>query len=174
MKAVSIKKVEAIIVSTLLIITSLFTFSNVAQANETNPQEEATTLLAVETYTPGNYYLGDFGFTDYNWGRERQYNANQMRVKPAWRATDSRTSEVDLLVKVKRVGGSVVFSKRFTPNDDVDGKDGVGLWYAESSWFNITKGATYQIYYEAFTASGYKPTGNKRKAYVHTWIELRN
>lgn len=132
-------------------------------------------LSAIASYGPGDHDLGGFTFKDKNQGASRTYNAKQMQIKPAWKATDSSTSEVDLYVKVVRAwNGDVAYARRFTLNDDVDGKDRDGWWYTESSWFNINSGSDYYIYYEAFTTPGYSGTGTTRSAHVHTWIELRN
>lgn len=133
------------------------------------------TLSSVGSYWPGDHDLGGFTFNDKNVGSSRTYYADQMQIKPAWKAADSSTSEVDLYVEVVRTwNGDVAYSNRFTLNDDTDGKDSAGWWYVESPWFDINNGSDYYIYYEAFTTPGYAQTGNARSANVHTWIELRN
>lgn len=132
-------------------------------------------LASVGSYWPGDHDLGGFTFQDKNQGSSRTYYANQMQIKPAWKPADNPSSEIDLYIKVVRAwNGDVAYEHRFTLNDDVDGKDGSGWWYAESPWFNINNGSDYYIYYEAFTTPGYSGTGTTRKADVHTWIELRN
>ena len=96
-----------------------------------------------------------------------------MRIKPAWKATDSTTSEVELEVKViDDQLGVCVYSHRFKLYEDVDGKDNAGWWYAESPYFRITYGHSYHFEYETFTATGYQPTGNNRSAAVHMWLNL--
>ena len=67
--------------------------------------------------------------------------------------------------------GTTPFKYRFSPKDDMNGKDGAGYWYAESGWTQIHSGHTYQIYYEAFTAPGYNGTGHNRKGTCTLWIE---
>lgn len=132
-------------------------------------------LSSVGSYWAGYHDLGGFTFTDKNKGASRTFYTNYMQIKPAWKAADSSTSEVDLYVKVVRAwNGDVAYEHRFTLRDDVDGKDSAGWWYAESPWFKINSGSDYYIYYEAFTTPGYTPTGSTRRANVHTWIELKN
>ena len=127
------------------------------------------------SYGAGDHDLGGFTFNDTNRGSARTFNTNQMQIKPAWKAADSSSSEVDLYIEVwNATRNERKFYHRFTLNDDVDGKDGAGWWYAESSWFDIDPGESYYIFYEAFTTPGYTPTGSNRSASVHTWIELRN
>ena len=169
--------------SILAIVVSMF--GTAAFADTANQQEngEEKVLIAsgiipltsVASYWPGDHDLGGFTFNDYNYGSTRTFYANYMQIKPAWKAADSTTSEVDLYIKVVREwNGYVAYQHRFTLSDDVDGKDGDGWWYAESPWFAINNGSDYYIYYEAFTTPGYTPTGYNRSAHVHTWIELSN
>lgn len=132
-------------------------------------------LSSVGSYWAGDHDLGGFTFTDKNRGASRTFHTQYMQIKPAWKAADSATSEVDLYVKVVRAwNGDVAYENRFTLKDDVDGKDSSGWWYVESPWFKINKDSDYYIYYEAFTTPGYAPTGSSRRASVHTWIELGN
>ena len=126
-------------------------------------------------YDTGYHDLGGFTFTDFNRGSDRIYYGNRLKVKPAWKPADKPSSEIDLLIEVRRASDNqLAFQKRFTLSDDEDGKDSAGWWYAESPWISINSGSAYYIYYEAFTTPDYTPTGDYRKAHVHTWIEVAN
>lgn len=161
-----------VVVATLAMVITMI--PSVAFA--ATPELDTTTNadVSVSSYVPVySWDLGGFTFTNTNIGASRKYNFNYMRIKPAWKASDSNTSEVDLLVKViKASDGHVAYSKRFTLSDDVDGKDGDGWWYAESDYFRIDYGENYYFFYEAFTTPGYTPTGYNRGAHVHMWLNL--
>lgn len=163
-------------------------FSTTAFAKEL-PVAEVTTALSdnngilprvswvsVGTYGAGEYQMEYVNFKDKTNGAIRTYNTQYMRIKPAWKATDSSTSEVELLVKViRKSNGDVAYSHRFKLSEDTDGhKDGEGWWYAKSAPFKINKTSDYFFYYEVFTADGYKGTGNTRSGEAHLWVELRN
>lgn len=126
------------------------------------------------TYGPGAYQIEYVNFKDKINGAIRTYNANYMRIKPAWNATDSSTSEVELLMKViRKSNGDVAYEHRFKLSDDIDHKkDAGGWWYAESPYFKINNTSDYFFYYEVFTADGYQGTGNTRCGQVHVWIDL--
>ena len=132
--------------------------------------------VSVGTYGAGEYQMEYVNFKDKTNGAIRTYNTQYMRIKPAWKATDSSTSEVELLVKViRKSNGDVAYSHRFKLSEDTDGhKDGEGWWYAKSAPFKINKTSDYFFYYEVFTADGYKGTGNTRSGEAHLWVELRN
>lgn len=138
-----------------------------------------TNVFAETFYSGHDYYLGSFHFVDSNQGSKRTYNANQMRIKVAWRYGETPRwdwvySDIDLYVDVYRAwNGQSVYKHRFTPSEDWDGKDGDGYYYVESDWFNINNGSDYRIYYEAFTTPGKTGTGYNRQGDVHTWVELR-
>lgn len=174
------RKITAFATAVVMAVAMLSTTAFAAEPTEMSTASEDKILvdsgvMRIASYGPGDHDLGGFTFNDTNKGSSRTFNARQMQIKPAWKAADSSTSEVDLYIKVVRAwNGDVAYSHRFTLNDDVDGKDGSGWWYAESPWFNINSGSDYYIFYEAFTTPGYTPTGNNRSAHVHTWIELRN
>ena len=132
--------------------------------------------VSVGTYGAGEYQMEYVNFKDKTNGAIRTYNTQYMRIKPAWKATDSSTSEVELLVKViRKSNGDVAYSHRFKLSEDTDGhKDGEGWWYAKSAPFKINKTSDYFFYYEVFTADGYKGTGNTRSGEAHLCVELRN
>lgn len=142
--------------------------------NEESGISPAASWVSVGTYGPGSYQIEYVNFKDKTNGEIRTYNGNSMQIKPAWKATDSTTSEVELLVKViRKSNGDVFFEHRFKLYEDTDGhKDGDGWWYAESSWFDINNTSDYFFYYEVFTADGYQGTGNTRCGEVHLWIEV--
>ena len=129
--------------------------------------------VSVGTYGAGEYQMEYVNFKDKTNGAIRTYNTQYMRIKPAWKATDSSTSEVELLVKViRKSNGDVAYSHRFKLSEDTDGhKDGEGWWYAKSAPFKINKTSDYFFYYEVFTADG---SGNTRSGEAHLWVELRN
>ena len=54
--------------------------------------------VSVGTYGAGEYQMEYVNFKDKTNGAIRTYNTQYMRIKPAWKATDSSTSEVELLV----------------------------------------------------------------------------
>ena len=84
--------------------------------------------VSVGTYGAGEYQMEYVNFKDKTNGAIRTYNTQYMRIKPAWKATDSSTSEVELLVKViRKSNGDVAYSHRFKLSEDTDGhKDGEG------------------------------------------------
>lgn len=178
------QRLTAVAVATVLTLSMFATTAFAAETtSDSKLSEEANTtsasdvsLLSVGTYGPGDWDLGGGTFYNSNLGNARTYNAHYMQIKPAWKASDSSTSEVELLVKVIRQwNGDVAYEHRFKLYEDTDGrKDGDGWWYAESAWFPINYGSDYQIYYEAFTADGYQGIGTNRSAHFHTWIELKN
>lgn len=132
-------------------------------------------IMPLSTFPLGDHYVGYCTVDDSHLGGRHVFNGNYLQVKPAWKALDSSTSEIDMYIEVRDVTcGTTPFKYRFSPSDDVDGKDGAGYWYAESGWTKIDKGHTYQIYYEAFTAPGYAGTGHNRKGTCTLWIELGN
>lgn len=141
---------------------------------EENGIELRVPWVSVGTYGPGAYQIEYVNFKDKTNGAIRTYNANLMRIKPAWNATDSSTSEVELLMKViRKSNGDVAYEHRFKLSDDTDGqKDAGGWWYAESPYFAINNTSDYFFYYEVFTADGYQGTGNTRCGQVHVWIDL--
>ena len=134
-------------------------------------------IHAAPSYGPGEYYLGSFTFQDTNTGAKRTYNANQMRIKIAWKKGEWQpwASDINMSISVYRAyNGKSAFFKKFTPQDDIDGKkDSSGYYYAVSGWFTINKGSDYRIFYDASTVAGANGTGHYRKGNVHTWIELR-
>lgn len=135
----------------------------------------AVSWVSVGTYGAGDYQMEYVNFKDKTNGAIRTYNTRYMQIKPVWKATDSSTSEVELLVKViRKSNGDVAYSHRFKLSEDTDGhKDGQGWWYAESVPFEINRTSDYFFYYEVFTADGYQGTGNTRSGEVHMWVELR-
>ena len=141
---------------------------------EENSIEPRVPWVSVGTYGPGAYQIEYVNFKDKTNGAIRTYNANLMRIKPAWNATDSTSSEVELLMKViRKSNGDVAYEHRFKLSDDTDGqKDAGGWWYAESPYFPINNTSDYFFYYEVFTADGYQATGNTRCGQVHVWIDL--
>lgn len=166
-----IRKITVIISILAMVITMI---PSVAFAAIPELDTKANTNVSFSNYVPVySWDLGGFTFTNTNIGAARTYNFNYMRIKPAWKASDSETSEVDLLIKVIRASdGTVVYQKRFTLSDDVNGKDKDGWWYAESEYFRIDYGQKYYFFYEAFTTPGYTPTGYNRGAQVHMWLNL--
>ena len=145
-------------------------------SNDNNGILPRVSWVSVGTYGAGEYQMEYVNFKDKTNGAIRTYNTQYMRIKPAWKATDSSTSEVELLVKViRKSNGDVAYSHRFKLSEDTDGhKDGEGWWYAKSAPFKINKTSDYFFYYEVFTADGYKGTGNTRSGEAHLWVELRN
>lgn len=135
----------------------------------------ATTAFAATTYNPGTYYLGNFTFTNTNNGAMRIYKANKMRLKIAWKKGELTGSDINLTVDVSPENSShKSHTEVFKPNMDSDGKDSNGYYYVETNWFDITKGGTYRLLYDASTCDGGTGTGHYRKGDVHTWIELAN
>lgn len=149
------------------------TNENLVEKNGISPRVSWT---SVGTYGPGDYQMEYVNFKDKTNGSIRTYNANYMQIKPAWKATDSSTSEVELLIKViRKSNGDVAYENRFKLSDDTDGhKDGEGWWYAESPFFKINNTSDYFFYYEVFTADGYQGTGNTRCGQAHVWVTLKN
>lgn len=144
-------------------------------SNEDYGISPAASWVSVGTFGAGDYQMEYVNFRDKTEGSIRTYNTRYMQIKPAWKATDSSTSEVELLVKViRKSNGEVAYNHRFKLSEDTDGhKDGQGWWYAESVPFEINRTSDYFFYYEVFTADGYQATGNKRAGEVHMWVELR-
>lgn len=143
-------------------------------SSEDNGISPAAGWVSVGSFGAGDYQIEYVNFRDKTEGDIRTYNTRYMQIKPAWKATDSSASEVELLVKViRKSNGNVAYSHRFKLTEDTDGhKDGQGWWYAESVPFEINRTSDYFFYYEVFTADGYQSTGNKRAGEVHMWVEL--
>jgi len=162
------KKITAIFAAVIMAISILPTSAFAAEVDNGG-------ISTCATFPTGDHYVGYCTVDDTHLGGYHVFNAEWMQVKPAWKAMDSSTSEIDMYIEVRDVtSGETVFKYRFTPSEDVDGKDGSGYWYAESYWFDITPGHTYQFFYEAFTAPGYSGTGYNRVGRVELWIELGN
>ena len=130
------------------------------------------------SFTTGDHYLGYVTVTKTNQagGSAHILYGKELQVKPAWKAIDSTTSEVNIRIWVyDETGGYTVLDHTFTPEEDVDGKDADGYWYAESPWSPValTPGHSYRFYYDATTAYGYKPTGKTRQALCHVWFNLK-
>ena len=164
------RKLMAVLIAAMMAVGMFSTTSFAAsETKESEPAADSASTRAL-VYL---WDLGGFSFYNTHVGGSRTYNFNYMRIKPAWKATDSTTSEVELEVKViDDQLGVCVYSHRFKLYEDVDGKDSAGWWYAESPYFRITYGHSYHFEYEAFTATGYQPTGNNRSAAVHMWLNL--
>lgn len=135
-------------------------------------------IALYSTFNPGDNYLGYVTVkkTNQAGGSAHVLNGKSIQVKPAWKAVDSTTSEVNLHIWIiDENTGTKVFDDLFTPSRDKDGhKDNDGFWYAESSWsYNVlTSRHSYRFYYDITTASGSQPTGNVRQALCHIWFNL--
>lgn len=133
------------------------------------------TFTTLSTFGTGDHYVGATTVNDKHWGGYHVFNAKRIKVKPAWKATDSTTSEIDMYIALYDVTlGQTIYKHRFTPSEDIDGKDSKGYWYYEDLWYAITPGHTYQFYYEAFTTPGYSGTGSNRIGTCSLWINLAN
>lgn len=143
---------------------------------EQSAEDSGISLCA--SFNPGDNYLGYVTVTKTNQagGSAHTLYGRSIQVKPAWKAVDSTSSEVNLRIWIiDENTGKKVFDDLFTPSDDTDGrKDKDGFWYAESDWsYNVlTSGHSYRFYYDITTASGSTPTGNVRQALCHIWFNL--
>lgn len=104
------------------------------------------------------------------------YNNKFIKIKPAWRPSDSTTSMEELEIRVYRKWkDQLIYARRIVLSDDTDGKaDGSGWWYYETPWIEINSGSDYYIQYELYTASGYTGTGAARQGDVSVWLETTN
>lgn len=141
--------------------------------------EEDYGIDLCSTFNPGDNYLGYVTVkkTNQAGGSAHVLNGRSIQVKPAWKAVDSTTSEVNLRIWIiDENTGKKVFEDLFTPSRDKDNrKDDAGYWYAESNWaYNkLTYGHSYRFYYDITTAAGSTPTGNVRQALCHIWFNLK-
>lgn len=179
LKAKINRKIMTIITSIIMAVTILPTTAFAAEPESkmvsTEPVMIDSGIMPLATFPLGDHYVGYCTVDDKHLGGRHVFNGKWLQIKPAWKALDSSTSEIDMYIEVRDVTcGTTPFKYRFSPKDDVDGKDGAGYWYAESGWTQIHSGHTYQIYYEAFTAPGYNGTGHNRKGTCTLWIELGN
>lgn len=104
------------------------------------------------------------------------YNAEYIKLKPAWRPSDSTTSQEELEIRVYRKWqNQLVYARRFLLTDDTDGHaDASGWWYCETPWIKINKGSDYYVQYELYTARGYNGTGSNRQGDVSVWVATKN
>lgn len=147
--------------------------------NVTSTQQSAddTEISLASSFDTGDHYLGYVTVTRTNQagGSAHTFYGRKLQVKPAWKAIDSTTSEVNIRIwVVDETAGYSVLDHTFTPAEDVDGKDADGYWYAESPWspYALVPGHSYRFYYDVTTAYGYTPTGQTRQALCHVWFNL--
>lgn len=101
------------------------------------------------------------------------YNNKYIRIKPAWKPSDSTTSQEELEIRLYRKwNNQLIYARRILLSDDTDGHaDGAGWWYYESPWIEINSGSDYYIQYELYTARGYTGTGKQRQGDVSVWVD---
>lgn len=177
-----IKKIAILVVTlSLAVHSTVFATGNTENINENmdviQQSVNDTGISLTSTFYTGDNYLGYVTVTKTNQAGASAHilYGRKLKLKPAWMAIDSKTSEVNIRIWViDENEGYMVLNHNFTPSQDVDGKDDAGYWYAESDWapYAVTPGHSYRFYYDVTTADGYKPTGKTRQALCHVWFNL--
>ena len=164
-----------------LVILSLAIFScTFVQSAIAAPINNKTSVQRVPWEVDGTFGVNNDGWfeavhvDDVANGGTYTMNANRIRIMPAWKPSDSTTSQEELEIRLYRKwNNQLIYARRFMLMDDIDGKaDAAGWWYCESPWIEINYGSDYYVQYELFTAKGYTGTGTTRKGDVSVWIEL--
>ena len=178
------KKIAPLAVALSLTVPSTaFAAETNGDTNANVPSVEQTAedsgIALYSTINPGDNYLGYVTVTRTNQagGSAHVLKGRSIQVKPAWKAVDSTTSEVNLRIWIiDENTGEKVFDDLFTPSRDTDRrKDNDGYWYVESDWVynKLTPGHSFRFYYDITTAAGSTPTGNVRQALCHIWFNLK-
>lgn len=177
-----IKKVTTIaVVLSLAVPVTAFAAENtdVENSNVVSVEQSSDNvgISPMASFDRGDHYLGYVTVTKTNQagGSAHTFYGTKLQVKPAWKAIDSTTSEVNIRIWViDETAGYMVLDHTFTPSQDVDGKDADGYWYAESPWSPVAlrPGHSYRFHYDVTTAYGYTPTGKTRQALCHVWFNL--
>lgn len=182
--------VKKLMASLLALVACMGVFSQSAMAAEVNPEEAVVEMeksgiedtnsnARVSWVVDGVFENGYSGWLeavhvdDVANGGIYTYNNKYIKIKPAWRPSDSTTSMEELEIRVYRKwNNQLIYARRILLSEDTDGKaDGSGWWYYESPWIEINSGSDYYIQYELYTATGYTGTGAARKGDVSVWIE---